>query len=370
MKFIDKIQQVLSLVVCLLILSSLAVVKQGELFGYDFKPKTEKKQIVDNDKMRTLGDGTLVVNTSDLASDIIGYGGKVPLEIYIKDNVIVDVEAKDNAETKGFFDKAKVLLEEWKGKNIDEAANMHIDAVSGATYSSKAIMGNMQRGIQYAQEQLTDGANASDDGAGGTFADFDLSVKNLIGLLVVLMAAILPFFIKDKRYRICQLVLNVVVLGFWCGAFLSYSSLIGFMSQGINILALAIPFIMLVTAFIYPLFGKKSYYCTNVCPFGSLQQIIGKCVKYKLKISQGTLHKLDIFRQILWSLLMLCIWGGVWSDWTDYEPFSAFIFQSASWITMTIAIVFVVLSFVVTRPYCRFVCPMGTLLRFSQTSKQ
>ena len=126
---------------------------------------------------------------------------------------------------------------------------------------------------------------------------------------------------------------------------------------------------MLVTAFLYPLFGRKSYYCANVCPFGSLQQVVGSCVKYKIKMSPILLHRLDVFRKFLWVVLMVLIWGGVWSDWVDYEPFAAFIFQSASWGVIAIAALFVVLSAVVTRPYCRFVCPMGTLFKITQGSR-
>lgn len=55
-------------------------------------------------------------------------------------------------------------------------------------------------------------------------------------------------------------------------------------------------------------------------------------------------------------------------EWTDFEPFSAFIFHSASWIVIVIALLFIAISFIITRPYCRFVCPMGTLLKFAQTS--
>lgn len=366
MKTVNKLQQVCSLLVCLLLLASLAIVKQGEWMGHELKPKVETKKPVSNDTLRTLADGSVVINTSALASDISGYAGKVPLEITVKDGKVVSVKALDNAETKDFFDQASSLLTKWNGKTIEEAENMKVDAVSGATFSSKAIIGNMQRGLQFAQRQ-----SGSSYGKGflSTIKSFDASAKNIVGLLVVLMAAILPLFIKNKKYHLCQLVLNVVVLGFWCGAFLSYTSLMGYMAHGIHAVALLIPCIMLVTAFVYPLFGKKTYYCTHVCPFGSLQQVVGKCVKYKVKMSQKTLRRLDLFRQVLWALLMLCIWGGVWSDWTDYEPFSAFIFQSASWIVIVLASAFVLLSLVVTRPYCRFVCPMGTLLKLSQTSK-
>ena len=363
MKIMNKIHQVCSLLVCLLLLSSLAIVKQGEWMGHELKHKAEAAKSVANDTLRTLPDGSTVINTTGLASDISGYGGKVPLEITVKDGKVMNVKALDNAETPDFFEQASDLLTRWNGKTIEEAMQTKVDAVSGATFSSNAIIGNMQRGLQYAQGQQT---LASEDNAA---SNFDCSAKNIAGLAVVLMAAILPLFIKNRKYHLCQLVLNVVVLGFWCGAFLSYTSLLGYMAHGINVLAVIIPVIMLITAFVYPLFGKKTYYCTHVCPFGSLQQVAGKCVKYKVKMSQKTIRRLDIFRKVLWALLMLCIWGGVWSEWTDYEPFSAFIFQSASWVVIVLAMVFVLLSFIVTRPYCRFVCPMGTLFKLSQASK-
>lgn len=370
MKITDRIQQALSLVACLLILSSLAIVKQGELLGHKFAPTQPSVHVANNDTMRMLANGAVVINTSALASDISGYGGAVPLEITIKDGIVENVKAQANEETKDFFDRASTLLDQWNGKTIGDAANLKVDAVSGATFSSKAIIGNMQRGLQYAKANGI-GSSSVQGAAASSKSDFQslFSPKNIVGLLVALMAAILPLFVKNRTYHLCQLFLNVIVLGFWCGTFLSYTSLLGFVSHGMNVLTLLIPAVMLVTAFVYPLFGKKSYYCAHVCPFGSLQQLTGKCVKRKLAISPKVLRSLDRFRQWLWVALMLCIWGGVWSNWTDYEPFSAFLFQSASWTVIVIALAFITLSFVVSRPYCRFVCPMGTLLRLSQTSK-
>ncbi len=340
----------------MLILSSLAIMKHGEWMGLEMKPKAETANDADNDTVRTLADGATVINTSALASDIQGYAGKVPLEITLKDGKVTGIKALDNAETPDFFGQASALLSKWNGKTIDEALATQVDAVSGATFSSKAIIGNVQLGLQYARSRQV---NVS----GSETVAFDASAKNIAGLAVVLMAAILPLFVKNRRYRLCQLALNVVVLGFWCGSFLSYSSLLGYMAHDINVFAVIIPTVMIVTAFVYPLFGKKAYYCTHVCPFGALQQLAGKCVKYKMGISAKTLRRLDLFRQILWAALMLCIWGGVWAEWTDYEPFSAFIFGSASWAVIALAAAFILLSLVVTRPYCRFVCPMGSLFK-------
>lgn len=362
MKKVNKLQQLCCLAISLLIVSSLAIVKYGEWMGVDLKAKAE---VVVNDTLRTLKDGSMVINTSSLASDISGYAGKVPLEIIVKDDKVQGVKALPNDETDDFFNEASKLLSKWNGKTIDDALNMKVDAVSGATFSSKAIIGNMQRGLDYAKTVASRSALSSTTES----SNFECSAKNILGLFVVLMAAILPLFIKNKKYLFLQLILNIVVLGFWCGSFLSYTALLGYTAHGISIMSMLIQFIMIVIAFLYPLLGKKSYYCTHVCPFGSLQHVAGQCVRYKVRMNQNTLRRLDTFRQVVWALLMLCIWSGVWVDWIDYEPFTAFVFHSASWAVITLATVFVLLSFVVTRPYCRFVCPVGTLLRISQNIK-
>ena len=372
----DKIKQLCSLVTVLLILASLAIVKHGQWMGYTIESaptdSTANTSTADS-TLRTLPDGTAVINTKTIGSSITGFAGKVPLEITFKAGKINQVKALPNEETEDFFDMASTLLNKWNGKTIDQALAMQVDAVTGATFSSKAIIGNMREALLYAKSNpaIYSGSESGNNPSVSTghTADFDLSAKNIAGLVVVLMAALLPLFVKNRKYHILQLALNVIVLGFWCGAFISYTSLISYTAHSINILAAIITVVMLITAFIYPVFGKKTYYCTHVCPFGSLQQLAATCTKHKIKMGTKTLQRLDMLRQVIWAALMLCIWTGVWSQWVDYEPFSAFIYQSASWVVIALAAIFFLLSFVVARPYCRFVCPVGTLLKISQSSK-
>ena len=354
---LNKLTQVFSLVTCLLMMLSVAIVRDGKVWG---TPLGEQKA-QDTGTAMTARGGSIVVNTTSLANDITGYGGNVPLEITVKNGVITDITPLENAETPSFFERATVLLDQWKGKTVEEARTLQVDAVSGATFSSKAIIGNMQRGLAHIERTSL----SADDTAQG----FDLSPKTVAGIIVALMAALLPLFVKNRKYQILQMILNVTVLGFWCGTFLSYAAVINWLSGGFHILTGGIPAILIVTAFVYPLFGKKSYYCTHVCPFGSLQELAGKCTRHKLKLGTGVIHKLDTFRQLLWAVLMLLLYSGVWASWTDYEPFAAFIVESASGAVIDIAATFIVLSVIVRRPYCRFVCPMGTLFKLSQSSK-
>ena len=197
-----KFKQVLSLVMVFLMIAAVSARRDGKLFGYEWGARKTEKNAVKSDTLRVEKDGTVVVNTAPLAKDIVGYGGNVPLEISIQDGKVTSIKAQANSETPEFFGKAKSLFARWTGKTVDEAAAQEVDGVSGATYSSKAIIGNMQRGLAYVQK-----AKAQEDLA----SRFDLSAKTLCGLLVALMAAIVPLFYKNKRYRIVQQVLNACI---------------------------------------------------------------------------------------------------------------------------------------------------------------
>lgn len=351
-----KLEQILILLTCLLVMMVAAMQRDGKVLGHQLKPQAQDTTTTSTETAdaRTLDDGTTVVNTTRLGKDISGYGGAVPLEIYIKDGRVVKVEALKNSETPDFFDQTRTLLTSWDGKTLAEAQATKVDAVSGATFSSRAIIDNMQRGLQYAAKNTASPATTS-PGIPDT--------KTIVGLIVVLAGAIVPLFLHNRRWRTVQLALNVVVLGLWCGTFLSWSLFISYMSGGIHVTASLIPIVMLITAFIYPLFGKKQFYCTHICPFGSLQDLAGKTNRKKWKMGPKTVKRLNLFRQLLFAVLMVLMLTGVWSAWADYELFTAFIFQSANVVVIVLAVVFVLLSVFVPRPYCRFVCPTGSLFK-------
>ena len=115
--------------------------------------------------------------------------------------------------------------------------------MSGATYTSVAVIGAVKRGLQYAQ---------SIDVEDVPSYTVLFSAKFICGVIVVLMAAIVPLFIRSPRYRLIQMLLNVVILGFWCGTFLSYLLLVNYVSNGIRIWSSILPLLMLNIIFAYP----------------------------------------------------------------------------------------------------------------------
>ena len=98
---------------------------------------------------------TLVINTTELCKDVIGYDGPTPLVIKVVNGVVAKVEALPNTESPSYF--ARViqggLLKAVVGKKVSDAAKMQLDAVSGATYSSEAVIENLRAGLAEAAKK-------------------------------------------------------------------------------------------------------------------------------------------------------------------------------------------------------------------------
>lgn len=103
--------------------------------------------------MTKMADGTYVVNTTTLASDVKGYRSTTPLNIYIKNGKVEKVEALKNQETPKYFVQVKnAILAKWNGQKVAKAVKMKVDGVTGATMSSDAVKENVKRGLEYYQK--------------------------------------------------------------------------------------------------------------------------------------------------------------------------------------------------------------------------
>lgn len=77
--------------------AAVAVLTTGVAFAAVQQDKVMYKQ----------ADGTYVVNTTSLCSNVKGFKGATPVEVYIKNNKVIKVEALPNREGPKFYDKVK-----------------------------------------------------------------------------------------------------------------------------------------------------------------------------------------------------------------------------------------------------------------------
>ncbi|MBQ8061297.1 MAG: FMN-binding protein [Bacteroidales bacterium] len=102
---------------------------------------------------RILGGGTVSILTETLCEDVEGYMGPTPLDIRIKKDTIVDIIALTNEETPAYFAKATKVLEKWIGLTPKEGLELEVDAITGATFSSDALIANVKAGLKKALEK-------------------------------------------------------------------------------------------------------------------------------------------------------------------------------------------------------------------------
>ena len=107
---------------------------------------------VAGDEPMTKENGSYVINTTSLGKDIEGYLGPTPLKIYIKGNKVEKIEFLKSQETPKYYAKVKKSLQEkWNGLKVKDARQQKVDAVTGATFSSEAVIKNVQLGLDYYQ---------------------------------------------------------------------------------------------------------------------------------------------------------------------------------------------------------------------------
>lgn len=304
----------------------------------------------------------ILVGSERYAGDISGFAGPTPIYIYIDDDGrVAGLAAAPNGETPHFFGQARDgLFPQWLGKSVSDAARAEVDAVSGATYSSRALVNTVRRTLAARQAAVASGSVAPAIGWGRTLAAL---AAVAVGLLVAWR------WPGRKALRLLVLGLNVAVLGFWCGQFLSVSLLRGWVSDGLSFVLYLPAVALLLVAVVLPYAGKPRYYCTWVCPYGSLQELVWNLPLPKWKVRPAVYKVLHGVRFAVLMALLLLLWSGFGAYLLDYEPFTAFLLTSAPPAVLILAGGFVALGAFVPRLWCNGLCPLGALFELAENKQ-
>lgn len=97
-----------------------------------------------------------VIYTGDIANKVIGYNGTTPLNITVKNGVIENIEVLPNQESPAYLKRAKEkVLPQYIGKTVTEAKKLKADVATGATYTSEALIKNIQMGLEQTKSTST-----------------------------------------------------------------------------------------------------------------------------------------------------------------------------------------------------------------------
>lgn len=383
----DKLIHKLYIVVMLVLLLGVLALQEGKFLGKDlFGSNTQEKEVatfVMSDIQSVFPDATEYkqrqdtifvyhgsellgwsYNSSPVADSIIGYTSSVPLLIsFDVDNKLLGLTMLANYESPDFVQQIvdEGFLQLWNTLDITQVASHPVDAVSGATMTSGAIIETLQHSIR---------SITHEDDAQVYETNYMAIVKGVAGYVLLFLTLIQFFFPKKlTKWRMPIKIAVVLILGFWMGTFLSLFSLYNWTIHGLNIWTKCFTFIILILSIVLPLFTDKSYYCSYLCPFGASQDLLGKVRSKKVKLSPQLRDFLSTLREKVFATIMLLLFTGVSFDLTNIEPFTAFIYQSAAVPVIILAVLFLLLSIFIPRPWCRYVCPTGHLLNIIRQSK-
>ena len=286
-------------------------------------------------------------------TSVAGFGGNLRVVVGIlPDGKIAGIELGENYESHGFIERVRDegFFKKWNGLSVEEAAKADVDTVSGATMSTTAIKSMVALNLsKFGGMEIA--ANQQDSTA--------LWLK--IAVFVILAYSIFAFFFPQKtaKFRILHIVLLVVILGFIGGSALSFESFKNWIISG-NIAL--VPIVILASALLIPIIFGKNFYCSFVCPFGAMQELLGRIPLPKKSFSPKFMKGVSVFKVVLLIAIYVLMIFKVIEDFTVFEPFSAFKFEVASIPSLIIAALFLIISLFISRPWCRFFCPTGTLI--------
>jgi NosR/NirI family nitrous oxide reductase transcriptional regulator len=290
-----------------------------------------------------------------------GWGGPLTLAVAIDlFGLIQGVHVLEHNETLSFFYRLekKEFFKQFISKHISDplSPDKDVDTVTQATVSSEAFTKAVRLGSHWIGSEV-----------------FSLDIPRETsqwnfgwqeGLLILLFAAA-GLSLKTSRRWIRGLIMTAafLILGFKLNASLSIAHygalLLGYVPQVIQN-----PFwwILVAGALLAVVLLKRNLYCHVLCPFGNLQELNAKISGINLPLAKGTARAARALPYVLTWLALMIIFlksnpvGGA------YEPFSTlFGFEGIEiqWIILPAVIVG---SFFITRFFCRFFCPAGTLL--------
>lgn len=180
------------------------------------------------------------------------------------------------------------------------------------------------------------------------------------------------YLILKKRSRgwiVALVIFSLAYFGFWRQGCVCSIGAIGNVTLAIFDRSYALP-LMVLAFFLLPLFFTLFFgriFCGAVCPLGMVQDLV---LIRPLRVPAWLESGLRLFAWLYLGLAILMAATASAFVICRYDPFVAFFRMGANPQLWIISVSFLLISLFVGRPYCRFLCPYGVILRqFGRLSK-
>lgn len=305
-----------------------------------------------------------------------GYGGDLDVAVLLDTSgTIRDMDIARHRETPSFLEKTikKGLKQSLIGKSCLDpfVIGKDVDVVSGATYSSRAIIHGAKKGsMLLARDQLQ--LDIKEVAA----TELEIGIPE-ISLLILFGLAFLGIYKLRGQKKILRWVTmlgGLLILGFWFSVPLTLSKLNSFLLGYFPDWHGQLYWYMLLGGFVLSiLLTRKNVYCHWICPLGGLQQCLGVIGGAKPRFSRkfnGIMRWVQRGVAMVAILLALYFRNPVK---LDFEIFGVALSLTGPTYLFLLTGLFIMASVFIHRPWCTYLCPIVPLedmLRLLNKKKQ
>ena len=292
----------------------------------------------------------------------MGYGGPLQMAVAVDNQgKIFNVAVVNSKETPSYLEKvlSTDFLDKIKGKTYHEeySVGSEIDAVSSATYSSRAIVEASKKGNRFIAAKVL---------------GFDIpkekspSIKIGTVEVVILLLFVVGYFAHKNTFKYKKIarwgtmLIGLFVIGFYYNQPFTLSMfnqlLLGYFPPLHSHLYW---YLLLGGIFFVFTIENKNPYCSWFCPFGAAQECLGAV--------GGAKHRplgnyKNVFKWTLRILVLLAIIVALLlrnPGVTSYEVFGTLFKLTGSNFQFAILGIVLVSSIFIKRPWCNYLCPIG-----------
>jgi len=303
-----------------------------------------------------------VVESADYAPGVRGYAGPVPLLVGVAaDGTITGVAMLPNHETPSYAARLAhgPFLRQFAGRGATDALRLDedVDGVTRATVTAAAVTEGVRRSARAAARSIHGLAVPPDDPP----PPLPWLRVGTVAATVALGAASLVVPLPALRWA--SLLGGLAVLGWWQGTYLSALALANVLLGRWPAVREQMPWYLLLGASLLAAVAWRNLWCTRLCPFGALQELLRLLFPGRLAADPGEERDARRLRVTFLWLATAAVFLFGRAEAANYEPFStAFDFRGGP-LRWTLLGVVLVLATQRHRFWCRYFCPTGTCLQ-------
>lgn len=303
--------------------------------------------------------------TRAVAPDVAGYGGPMNFLLSVgTDGIIRRVAVLAHRETPSYVTGLPDFLGAFEGRDVHvalgKAAEDAVDAMTGATVTRDAALRSLDR----ARESMATGLlGLTVEGAPSPSPWYArLAVPETAYAVGAVAGAVAVHFLAAPLWRLLFLVVSLVVGGLVFNIQLSATWLLSLARWELPSFSANAPLFLLTLGVlsVSVLFGPL--YCAHVCPFGALQELVGRLSK-RLGVLSPPPGALSDRARGLKYLVLAGVVGSLFtrdpSAALAWDPLGTFYlghFPGPAWAVIGLALAG---SFLFFRFWCRVFCPVG-----------